>query len=435
MSLYGAMFSGVSGLAAQSQALGMISDNISNVNTIGFKTARASFSTLVTNQTGNTYAPGGVRSSPVYAIDRQGLLQASANVTDLAISGNGYFVVAESAVPAASDMRSYTRAGQFFADAEGYLRSPTGFYLQGWRTDLSGTPIAGNTALLSSMESIRVNTVSGSANPTTRVEIGLNLPGTATAGDTETTNVTVFDSLGVEHTVTLTWTKLAAANTWNLTATVSDGGATIEEDGNGTYSVDVLFNGDGTPQSFTPNGGLGVPTTTMPTIDISGWSNGATNSAVTLNMGTAGPIGTGLANGVTQFSSNYSVAFVNQNGTQFGNFTGVKVDDNGIVTALFDNGETQRIYKIPLATFPNPNGLDTKTGTLFTQSERSGEYFLRSAKEANAGTIIPSSLETSTSDLADEFTQMIITQRAYAASTKVITTADEMLDELIRVKR
>ena len=105
------------------------------------------------------------------------------------------------------------------------------------------------------------------------------------------------------------------------------------------------------------------------------------------------------------------------------------------MTALFDNGETQRIYKIPIATFPNPNGLDSRTGTAFTQSERSGDFFLRAAGEANAGTIAPSALEASTSDLAEEFTSLIITQRAYAASTKVIQTADEMLDELIRIKR
>jgi flagellar hook protein FlgE len=428
------MFSGVSGLNAQSQALGMISDNISNVNTVGYKTAHSSFSTLVTNQTGNTYAPGGVRSSPVYSIDRQGLLQASANTTDLAISGNGFFVVAESATPAASDTRSYSRAGQFFADSEGYLKSPSGFYLQGWRTDLSGTPIAGNTSLLSSLESIRVNTVSGSASPTTSVELGLNLPGDAGIGDFETTNIAIYDSLGVEKTITMTWTK-TAANTWLVDADVDDLPALVEEGGNGAYQVEVEFNGNGTVAGFRPNAGADPIQFTMPPISITGWTNGAIDSTVALDMGTAGPVGTAVADGVTQFSDDYSVAFVNQNGTQFGNFNGVKVDENGIVTALFDNGETQMIYKIPVATFANPNGLDTKTGTRFTQSERSGDYFLRSAKEANAGTIIPSALEASTSDLADEFTQMIITQRAYAASTKVITTADEMLDELIRIKR
>jgi len=430
MSLYGAMFSGVSGLNAQSQALGMISDNISNVNTVGYKTAHAAFSTLVTRQTGETYAPGGVRSQPVYSIDRQGLLQSSASNTDIAISGQGFFVLTEQDTPSASETRFYSRAGQFAADAEGYLRSPNGFYLQGWRTDLAGTPIAANTSLLTSLESVRVNSVSGSANPTTTVDLGLNLPASATLpasvanGSIQTTNVTLYDALGVSHTVTLTWTK-TAANTWDVVATAPDAG-TIDEGavgGGAGYSVTVVFNGDGTPATFD---GAATP----PALALGAWTSGANDSIVSMNMGTSG-----VADGLTQFSSTYSVSFINQDGTQFGNFFGVKVDEDGIVTALFDNGETQMIYKIPIATFPNPNGLDTRTGTAFTQSEKSGDFFLRAAGEANAGTFAPSALEASTADLAEEFTSLIITQRAYAASTRIITTADEMLDELIRVKR
>ena len=148
-----------------------------------------------------------------------------------------------------------------------------------------------------------------------------------------------------------------------------------------------------------------------------------------MNLGTQN-----VANGVTQFSSSYSVAFINQNGVQFGNFNGVKVDEDGIITALFDNGQTQKIYRLPIATFPNPNGLDSKTGTTFTQSERSGGFFLRSAKEANAGSVVPSSLEASNADVAEEFTRMIITQRAYSAATRIITAADEMMEELIRIR-
>ena len=431
MSLSGAMLSGVSGLNAQSQALGMISDNISNVNTVGYKTASAAFSTLVTQQTGNSYAPGGVRSAPVYGIDAQGLLQSSSNSTDLAISGQGFFVLTDSSTPSATDQRLYTRAGQFTADSNGYLKNPAGFYLQGWRTDLSGTPIAGNTSVLTSLEPIRVNSVSGSASPTTSVDLGLNLPASAAAGDTETTNVTVYDTLGVQHDVTLTWTKQAAANTWVVDAAAADAG-TIDETAVGAgagYSVTVVFNGDGTPASFTPSS-TGIAGATPPDIAFGTWTSGANDSVISMGMGTQN-----VADGITQFSSTYSVAFINQDGTKFGNFFGVKVDDNGIVTALFDNGQTQKIYKIPLATFPNPNGLDEKTGTAFTQSERSGDFFLRSAKEANAGSIAPSSLESSTSDIATEFTNMIITQRAYSASAKIITTADEMLQDLINVKR
>lgn len=433
MSLYGAMFSGVSGLNAQSQALGMISDNISNVNTVGYKTSKAAFSTLVTRQSlSSFYAPGGVRSSPLSEIDRQGLLQSSASPTDLAISGQGFFVVTQSNVPNASTAPSYSRAGQFSTDSEGYLRSPTGHYLNGWATDASGVPTAANTSVISSLEPIRVNSVSGSATPTTTIEIGANLPATAAVtpgtGSAQTTNVQVFDSLGVPHDIEFLWTK-TNINEWTVTVASASGVGAIVEDPTGTaaaFSQVITFDGLGNPLNFDGNAtpfSLGLNTLT----------SGANDMEITLDFGTVG-----AADGLTQFGSvNTAIqtAFVNQNGVQFGNFLNVAVDEEGIVTALYDNGETLRIYKIPVATFPAPNGLSAGSGTVFNQSEESGDYFLRSAGEANAGTIAPSSLEASTSDLASEFTNMIITQRAYAASTKIITTADEMLDELIRIKR
>ena len=411
MSLYGAMFSGVSGLNAQSQALGIISDNISNVNTVGYKTSKAAFSTLVTRQSlSSYYAPGGVRSSPISEIDRQGLLQSSASPTDLAISGQGFFVVTTSNNASASAVPSYTRAGQFSTDSEGYLRTPTGHYLNGWATDATGTPTAANTSVLSSLEAIRVNAVSGSATPTTTIEIGANLPATApitpTAGSVQTTNVQVFDSLGVPLDITFTWTK-TAVNEWTVTVPPITGVTTIEENGVGSataFSQVITFDGLGAPADFDGN-----PALTPYSLSLSGLTSGANDMDIALDFGTIG--------------------------VQFGNFLNVAVDEDGIVTALYDNGETLQIYKIPVATFPAPNGLSAGSGTVFNQSEESGDYFLRSAGEANAGTIAPNSLEASTSDLASEFTNMIITQRAYAASTKIITTADEMLDELIRVKR
>lgn len=433
MSLYGAMFSGVSGLNAQSQALGIISDNISNVNTVGYKTSKAAFSTLVTRQSlSSYYAPGGVRSSPISEIDRQGLLQSSSSPTDLAISGQGFFVVTNSNVPNASAVPSYSRAGQFSTDSEGYLRTPTGHYLNGWATDETGTPTAANTSILTSLEPIRVNSVSGSATATTTVEIGANLPANAAvtpgAGSAQTTNVQIYDSLGVAHNIEFLWTK-TNLNEWTVTVASASGVGTIEQGGVGSltpFSQVITFDGLGRPLDFDGN-----PTPTD--LSLSGLTSGANPMEISLDFGTVGTV-----NGLTQFGSSnddIQTAFVNQNGVRFGNFLNVAVDEEGIVTALYDNGETLRIYKIPVATFPAPNGLSAGSGTVFNQSEESGDYFLRAAGEANAGTIAPSSLEASTSDLASEFTNMIITQRAYAASTKIITTADEMLDELIRIKR
>ncbi len=430
MSLYGAMFSGVSALNAQSQALGMISDNISNVNTVGYKTTKASFATLVTRSSLNFHAPGGVRSSPIQAIDRQGLLQASANATDIAISGDGMFVVTDTSAPTANDTRYFTRAGQFSTDTNGYLKSPSGHFLQGWATDSTGTPLPANTSVLTSLQPVRVSTVSGSAVATSQIDIGANLPASAAVAATSTTNVQIFDSLGVSHDVTLTWTK-TGTNAWTLTANAADAtpaaGTEVTIAGP-AYSVAVVFNSDGTPQSFDGS-------TTPPALVLTGWASGASATTMAMNLGTAGALGTAQANGVTQFSSSYSTTFVNQNGVQFGNFFGTSIDENGLVTALFDNGQTLKVYKLPVATFPNPNGLDAKSGTIYSESGNSGGFVLRAAGTSNAGKIVPSSLEASTSDLAEEFTNMIVTQRAYSASTRVITTADEMLDELIRIKR
>ena len=139
MSIYGAMFSGVSALAANGQALGMISDNISNLNTVGYKNTEARFSTLVTNSAlANKYAPGGVRSVPYQLVERQGLLQSSESSTDLAISGKGMIVVAEAANPGSGDRYLFTRAGQFSIDKDGYLVNTGGYYLQGWPTTSLG---------------------------------------------------------------------------------------------------------------------------------------------------------------------------------------------------------------------------------------------------------------------------------------------------------
>jgi len=555
MSVFGAMFSSVSGLDAQGQALGMIADNISNMNTVGYKAVEARFSTLVVQQPGlqSTYSPGGVTSKPFYEVDRQGLLQTSSSATDLAISGNGLFIVTSARTPGANDQRFFTRAGQFAVDETGSLRNAAGFYLQGWVTDAQGTPTGVNNNLLTDLSTVNISSLAGSASATTSVSIGANVPAEAVTGASHVMNVLVFDSLGVDHNMQMTWTKQATPNNWDISATaipntsvvtlsnaagqvyassgrldfsriptastggtvlgdtVTIGGTTFEfTDGAGVVGVgntevdisaavtipqaigalktaidgsavpetgrftvgtgaDVnslfitqsttgaavavadgpvaagspfvsqvdpftvaattatgagaVFNGDGTPNS------LNVATATID------WANGATNSTIALDLGTAGPLGTGQTDGVTQFSSNFFVSFVNQNGVSFGSFTGVNINDEGVVTAQFDNGDSRAIYRIPLATFANPNGLEAKNGNVYGQTDNSGSFFLNFANSGTAGKVAASALEASTVDLAEEFTNMIVAQRAYSANAKIITTADEMLDELIRVKR
>ena len=439
MSIYGAMFSGVSGLNANSQAMGMISDNISNLNTVGYKHTQARFSTLVTEGASlNRYSPGGVRSNPFQLVDRQGLLQASQSATDLAISGRGFFVVNSNSTPS-SGTYMYSRAGQFSVDANGFLANNNGQYLLGWPTlsdgsfdvDQDGTAdgAAPDPTSLANLQSIQVTSLSGTATPTSSVSLSLNLPATASVSDTQNLTVLVYDSLGVGHNVAMEWTKtVATPPTWRLNATgvtrADNGAASLQGATLASLPLTlntVVFNGDGTPASFTP------ASLTVPTAD---WTTSASDSTIAFNLGTANQ-----ADGVTQFASNYSITSINQNGVTFGRFQSIEVDEAGTVNALFDNGGTRAIYKLPVATFANPNALRAQSGNAWTHTVTAGNVFLNPAGTASAGKISPSSLEASTVDLGEEFTNMIITQRAYSASSRIITTADQMLEELVRIKR
>lgn len=815
MSLYGALFSGVSGLASQSSAMGAISDNITNVNTVGYKGAQVNFQTLVTKQVSITqYSPGGVQSKPRSSIDVQGLLQATSNSTDLALSGQGMFVVNTdpNAAATGSGMFAYTRAASFKVDKEGYLQNVSGFYMQGWplaptNNNVLAKPtevtVDGNTYMKAykeadgqfhyvnqniinpqEMRSLNLKTIGGTADQTTQIKMGANLP----AGDTiydpsvtsstglHQTSVLIYDSLGSTHSFNVNWMK-TNANTWdvqnktnihaasplNMTDTDNETTATVKVKGaragtgstsliaagttmgffqdngviaftaatiatpaqipagtvidvaaattaanNGSYVVQTqpqtstamaanavahaisltangsttsitgstvaaggvvtfgsahgLTNGDIVYISSTTNTGyykvsgvagldatltaaqyitvdktpfqdqrgIGAPsgaavmnvydtndnvygsqgrldftassradvlalegktmtftsnnvtlsvyfdttgtaanaagreviinlsnsstdsasdvatlvaealrnpqnwdssTNTDLTADVIGLgsaiplfrANGGTveiiqqlngaelsidvstfgtsitqsqtrqwSSAIpsidtitgtftleainqsgaamifngdgtpqTINVDKLGivwangaqsmtevPNGTGAdqrmdwfigntsqADGMTQLGGTYQLSYLTQNGSKFGNFSGVSVGSDGVVTALFDNGVRRPVFQIPVATFTNPNGLESLTGNSWIETNVSGTYTLRVANNAGAGSINSASLEASTVDIGAEFTTMIVTQRAYSAAAKIITTADQMLDELVNIKR
>lgn len=451
MSIYGAMFSGVSGLAAQSQALGMISDNISNINTIGYKRTVARFSTLVTESASQTkYAPGGVQSTPQALIDRQGLLQASTSPTDIAIAGDGFFVVNTVSLPTTSTGEfRFTRAGSFTPDEDGYLRNTAGYYLQGWPIDSSGA-IPTNVNDLSVLQTVNINNLAGQAEATSSIALKGNLlssqavsaqeatydptvSGTNMASGTVTPDfirsLQVYDSLGTARTLSFAFLKSATPNQWHVeiyaepAANVTVAGPLID----GQLAVGTLaFNTDGTLDGTTTSAALQSPLSVP-------WAAGlgvVSPQAIDLSLGSDG-----LADGFTQFATPSQVYQSDVNGTVFGSVSGISIDKEGLVTAQFNNGTSRHIYKLPVATFPNPNGLGNVTGNAWIETDGSGPFTLFEAQTGGAGAITSGSLESSTVDLAEEFTNMIITQRAYSASGKIITTADEMLDELIRLKR
>ncbi|RAU21634.1 flagellar biosynthesis protein FlgE [Paramagnetospirillum kuznetsovii] len=854
MSLYGALFSGVSGLASQSSAMGAISDNITNVNTTGYKGAQVNFQTLVTKQTSITqYSPGGVQSKPRNGIDVQGLLQSTSSSTDIALSGQGMFVVntAPDSATSGTGMFAYTRAGSFKTDNQGYLTNVSGFYLQGWplaATDNSSsarpseTVIDGNTYMKAykdttgnyhyinqntinptEMKSLNLKTIGGTADPTTQIKMGANLPsgdgifnpGVAGSGGLHESSALIYDSLGGSSSLNVSWMK-TNANQWDIanktnyfgvnmaltdttaspdstatfsiagqatggSATVASmtsyagghtagffastgviafqaaadaatlplgtqftvagsedsanngtflvktaattsagadtlitasqavsvvrngttttyssvtstgatnitfGGATtptlvagdiikvtnaagtvgyyqvtnvgaagsttvsaldyvavdtapyqtlrgikppagaavldiydpsgtsgaiyasqgrldftassrtditaldgktfsitptgssvaltVEFDTNGTNdlykvvsnptgasniiidlsttsltsgsdiaqlvakalnnaanwdattnthlpttsvststgstlplfranggtleivqqtsvadsylfdvsalgtgctqsqshqwnssipSVDqvtgkftlqhissavastpaIKYNGDGTPQTIMGYGSTSGSSATAPTPKISiEWANGAQSMMEVPNGSGADHrinwfLGnTAQADGMTQLGGNFQLSYLTQNGAKFGNFSGVSVGSDGVVTALFDNGVRRPVFQIPVATFTNVNGMESLTGNSWIETNSSGTYTLREANKAGAGSIASASLEASTVDIGAEFTTMIVTQRAYSAAAKIITTADQMLDELVQIKR
>jgi flagellar hook protein FlgE len=430
MSLYGALFTGVSSLDANSRALGVTSNNIANVNTVGYKSGAAGFSTLLA---GNTlvdgFASGGVQTVVEQLVSQQGLLQASTSGTHLAISGDGFFAVTPdaNASPNTGELL-FTRAGAFTQDSNGYLRNSAGNYLQGWSLDANGD-IPAN---LNDLTLINVNALSGTAEPTTSIGMRANLQSSAavttpyTAGDIQAGTVTadfergvnIIDSQGGSQPFRASFVK-TGVNAWSFELIYDGPAANVT--GNPVGTGTLTFNTDGT---------LASSTGTSITLPWSAASGLATGQAISLDLGTVGQ-----ADGFTQFDSDSALISTTVDGALFGDLAAIQIDEEGVVRALFENGSQQAIYKVPLVTFPNANGLAPVNGNAFLQTDNSGALAILEANTGGAGTISAAALEGSTVDLAGEFTDLITTQRAYSAATKIITTADEMLEEMIRVKR
>jgi flagellar hook protein FlgE len=524
MSIFGALLTSVSGLTAESQALSMLSDNIANSNTTAYKATEASFSTLVTQNAGAAVnIAGGVVSYPSQTINQQGLLEAAPSVTDLALSGGGFFVVGTSATDGAA---YFTRDGSFSINADGDLVNGDGFFLQGQPlTAAEAAEVAAGddnvltSTSLNSLETININGLTGLAVPTSAVTLAAELPSNATATSTPNTiTVPIYDSQGGEHDLTLTLsvaptqtftipggdtiaqgdsfsltlngvanpitvgplteanptatdlanavnTALAAQGITGVTASAVDGTTIelIDSSGNNdlnaantladttgagwsttvdapatpppntwnvTASIDggtVAFNGTN-QVTFNSDGSFASGFSGL-TIDWSSSGPAAPTSpqSVSFNLGTPGE-----NNGLTQTGEEFSATEVNQNGLEFGTFTGITINQNGIVTANFDNGLDEPVYIIPIASFNNPNGLAAVSGNAYAETNQSGSYLLQVAGTGAAGQIAPSELESSNVDIAQEFSNLIITQQAYAANSKVLSTADEMIQTLLQ---
>lgn len=464
MSINSALGAGVSGLEANTSALSAISDNISNVNTVGYKVNDVNFEDLVTSANASgTYSAGGVATTNRQYVEQQGSTTQTSSPTDLAISGQGLFVTTPTASTiGATSPVLFTRAGSFVPDSSGYLKNSAGLYLQAWPADSQGN-IINNGSNLSSLQPVNVKSIGGAVSATTTAGINANLNASqainanVTAGTYDPTSTTtsmtaydattgvgtkpdfslqvpVSDSQGGQHTLQYDFVKSTTPNVWHVeiqsvpTSDVTTGGSVPGQIATG----DVAFNTDGS---------IDTANTTLPTSLALGasaggtapsWATGLGVAAQTINI-SLGP--TGSTSGLTQDASASVVQSISSNGTPYGNLSSVAIDKGGVITATFSNGTNRVIGQVALATFPNPDGLTASSGDAYIASTTSGAYSLKAANTGGAGSVASSTLEFSTVDLSTEFSDLIVTQRAYTASSKIITTADQMTQDLLAIIR
>lgn len=465
MSINSAMAAGASGLIANSSALAAISDNIANVNTVGYKRVDTIFTpNYKIGGGGETrYASSGVSSNSRLDVNSSGLLTPGVSATDMAIDGDGFFVVRPSpTASSSSDAVLFTRSGGFQTDSSGFLRNDAGMYLYAWPVQADGT-VNQNPSNVDQLEAVNLSNIGGTANATSSVRINANLQASTTASAAAATydatasgtnmasgtvtpdfqrTIQIYDTQGGVRSVTMSFLKHATnANQWHVelhvqpASDVTTGAPLID----GQIATGIV--------AFDTNGEIisGAPTTlptsiTFESSDTAGavgagavrWaaSTGVGAQTISLDLGTAGTPG-----GITQFNSPSNLDSTVVDGAIFGAFAGVEVSDDGFLSARFTNGVVRKVYQLPVATVFNPNGLASVGGASFQITEDSGAFTLNAPGSGASGTIAAKTVENSNVDIATEFANLIITQRAYSASSRIITTADEMLAEAIQMKR
>jgi flagellar hook protein FlgE len=430
MSLTSSLYTGVTGLLTYGKSLSVIGNNLANVNTVGFKHSRAEFADLLTTVEGRVEIGHGVRLANTSRLFTQGALQTTESVTDLAIQGNGLFVVRD-----AAGGTYYTRAGQFHVDKLGRLVNGEGYTVQGFQVDDSGTPIGGLGAILLG------DGISAPPTVTTTLALAANLnaasktpeddwPGGAgtdapqdewLAASNFSTTVTVYDSLGQAHDLTFLFRK-TDTNTWDyrVVAPITDLEAEPENPDNWKAV------GEGSLK-FTEDGVLDIEGSTLNDIELTDLVSGAADLTIskdTLDL-----------SGFTQYAQPSAVSLIQQDGTGAGALVGIDIDQQGIVTGRFSNGSTRALYRVALADFASVEGLLPVGNTLFAQSSESGSALIGTPGTGSFGTVVSGGLELSTVDVTQEFVSLIASQRGFQVNSRVVTVADQMYEEVANLKR
>ncbi len=427
MSLLTSMSSGTTGLASASAELSVVSDNLANTNTVGFKAGRAAFEdALAQSIVGGTGDIGlGSRLQAVQRLVTQGAITNTGVSTDLALEGSGFFVVRGTVGGRTANY--FTRAGQFTVDRDGFLVNVAGMRVQGFGADTTGT-------ITSAFGDLLVGSATSQPRATTKLTFRSNLqadaatpaawdPAQPSTTSNTSTSVTVSDSLGNSHQVQIYFRK-ASSGAWDWHAMTDGGGLT-----GGTAGVATEV-ASGT-LSFDTSGRLTAQTQSSTFNPV----NALNPQPLAFDFGDPiGAGGTGLK-GMTQFSAPSSTTFVGQDGWSAGELAQVQIDKNGVVNGVFTNGQSRAIGQVAVATFAAPDQLERMGQNVFSQTRASGEPAVGQAGDGGRGTIASGALEQSNVDIAEQFVRMIAAQRAFEANSKSITTADQLLSELIQMKR
>jgi flagellar hook protein FlgE len=417
------MFAAVTGLRSHQAFMDVVGNNIANVNTTGYKTSNVLFEDLLSQELRGAGAPGpnqggtnpaqvglGVRLTGVTVNFAQGATQLTGRSTDFAIQGDGFFVVDQGGT------RAYSRNGSFSLDANGHLVTADGGFVLGWQANAAGAvPTNSSVGQLQ----IPVGQVISPVT-TTALKIGGNLPADSATGDTVNAGIDVYNSLGTAVPLRAEFTKIAnQAGQVNWQVRIYD-------------SANAVISGP-TAVTFDLQGALtsGNPNITMAQLNtIPGTSGTWAAGGIDLNFGTAT-----APDRLTGASGLNSAAALSQNGSAVGSVVGFSVSQQGLITGVFSNGRSQALGQLALATFANPVGLQKAGNSLYVQSVDSGAPQIGTAGQGGRGTLSGGTLEMSNVDLAAEFTNLIVAQRGFQANSRVITTSDEILQDLVNLKR
>lgn len=424
MTISSSLNAGVMGLNVNATRLATISDNIANSATYGYKRADVDFSSLVINQRPSVYSAGGVAGTAIRNVSDPGSLISTGRATDLAVNGTGMLPVTTLnglTQPAAERDFAMLPTGSFSPDADGNLRTDSGQVLLGWPVNADGEAVVASRATTTGLVPVNITDGVYSAEVTSRIAMGINLPGDPSqlpANNTLEFPIEYYDEIGLPQTLDVTFVRNAGGD-W--TATISDNstGASVQ-----ALTFNVAFNSDGTIDTVTPGGGAAYSATDG-----------------TLNMTLpSGPVEVFIGRpdttqGLAQVGLAFQTQNVDVNGSPAGELQSIEMTVDGELEAIYNSGARRTLFKIPVAVVSNPNGLNAIDNQAYQVTRESGGMYLWDAGSGPAGDVVGYSLMESNTDIATELTNLIETQRAYSSNAKIVQTVDEMLQETTNLKR